>query len=603
MNLRQSRRLRPLTACLTLAAALVGLAGAPGAQAAVPGINVAGNDPSRVAQALATNAKLVRFFVEWKSLQPTRSDVYPSQDPGAANLARTFDDAIRQVNAAGAKPIFVILGTPEWANGTADQLVPPTDPQDYADFFARFVRHTRSVGDVAAYEVWNEQDGPEFWHAAGAEDGDRYGTMLRATYKTAKPVAGDSAILVGPLTGNNATYLSKLYASGSKGSFDGVAVHTDTACLALPPDFYYREDPGARIGRFTFVGYRSVRAVMAANDDLKPIWMTELGWTSTGGQPSTCARIPNSGTRSDGVTEADQAAFLKQAYGCLARDPYVVAGFWFTMFDNPRESPNELRHYGLVRADGSRKPSYAAFTDVTGANGGGPGPCGDFDPPTVRFLGPADGVGFTKSLLIQATATDTADTGVRPSGLARISLSVDGKPAFFRFTSIKDGETATLDWLRAADLTDGEHTLSAEAADVLGNTSKASIKIRKGAQFASKTTFKPKFVLPTGKNPKCLGRRCSFKGRLTAPPGVSIAGRVRVEWQFFSRQRVRSTIPGRKRYILKWVTFHKGGASAKKSFTFTQRLAKGGKWRVRVFYAGALPLLKATTSFKPFSVR
>ncbi len=590
---------RLLALCVLVVAVLVPAT----AQAATPGINLSGNDPRRIAQALQTDAKLVRFFVEWSTLQPAQGDGYPSKDPGAATLANDVDSAIKQVNAGGAKPIFVILGTPAWANGSSDQFVPPTDPQDYATFIARFVRHTRAVGQIAAYEIWNEQDEDGFWHAPNPPDATRYAALLKMTYAAAKPVAGDTPILVGALTGNNAGYLEQLYALGAKGSFDGVAVHTDTACLSLGPDFYYREDPGARLGRYTFLGYRSVRQVMQANDDLKPIWMTELGWSSTNGGPTSCTRGAGAGRRADGVSEAVQAQFLAQAYGCLARDPYVVAGFWFTMFNDPRQTPREIGNYGLIRDDGTRKPSYAAFKAVTAAGGSTVAPCGDFTPPTVSFVTPSAGAGFAKSLLIRATATDTADEGVTPSGLMRIAYSVDGKDPFYRFGELKNGDTVELDWLRAGELSDGEHTLTAEASDALGNVARTSIKIFRGAQYASRTTFTPTFRFPArGKNPSCRGRTCRFKGVLVAPSGVSVGGRVRVEWQFFSRQRVRSLVPGKRRYVSKWVVFHKGGASAKKPFTFTQKLKKRGRWRVRVTYDGALPLKKAASPYKVFAV-
>ena len=83
-------------------------------------------------------------------------------------------------------------------------------------------------------------------------------------------------MLVGGLVGNDFEFVEALYDNGAKGSFDGVGVHTDTACLTTDPREYYRE-PSGRIGRYSFTGYREVRATMLAHGDDKPIWMTELG--------------------------------------------------------------------------------------------------------------------------------------------------------------------------------------------------------------------------------------------------------------------------------------------------------------------------------------
>jgi len=96
-----------------------------------------------------------------------------------------------------------------------------------------------------------------------------------------------AAILLGPTTGNNYAFIDQLYAAGLKGFFDGVSVHTDTGCLVNDPGLFYR-DPLGHIGQYTFLGYRSIREVMLAHRDYKPIWMTELGW-------STSKEICNSG--------------------------------------------------------------------------------------------------------------------------------------------------------------------------------------------------------------------------------------------------------------------------------------------------------------------
>ena len=102
-------------------------------------------------------------------------------------------------------------------------------------------------------------------------------------------------------------------------------MHTDTACLDRGPDEFYREN--GVLARFTFLGYRTVRDTMAAHGDGgKPIWMSELGWSSTNGSPTSCTRGTWAGQKPSGVTEANQAAFLTKAYACLANDPYVTEG-------------------------------------------------------------------------------------------------------------------------------------------------------------------------------------------------------------------------------------------------------------------------------------
>ena len=136
-----------------------------------------------------------------------------------------------------------------------------------------------------------------------------------------------------------------------------MAVHTDTACLTTDPREYYRE-PSGRIGRYSFTGYREVRATMLANGDDKPVWMTELGWSTTS---AICERGGRAGTKDGGVSQAIQADFLSKAYGCLANDPWVTQAAWFSLHDLQTGSTNDALNLGLITDSFVRKPAFGAF--------------------------------------------------------------------------------------------------------------------------------------------------------------------------------------------------------------------------------------------------
>jgi hypothetical protein len=470
-----------------------------------------------------------------------------------------------------------------------------------------FARHNAAVGDVAAYEVWNEEDAAEFWHGPNPGAAS-YAPLLKASYGAAKPVAGGAAILAGPTTANNAGFISGLYDRGLKGSFDGVAVHTDTACLTNAPDRFIRDGAGGPINQYSFLGYRSVRAVMVAHGDADAkIWMTELGWSSSGGV-APCERGAGAGKGASGVTEAQQAAFLTQAYGCLAHDDYVVAAAWFTLNDRRDQKPDEINHYGLLDIAGKPKPSYAAFKQVTAANGGSAGPCGDFTAPKVTILTPTPDLGYTGRLLIQASGQDEADAGVTPAGLIRLSFRIDGSDQAIGNYEVGDGKVAEQDYFGASKLADGKHTLTVVGTDANGNVGETSVAFYKGTQYVT-TSFATTFAIPRTvtvrgrkvRNPACVKLTCTFSGRLGLPAGVAPSGRVRIEWQLLSRQRIKSLVKGVKRYRTRWVTFHKGGAAPGKPFAFKQKLKRHGHWRVRVTYPGAPPLKKSASPWGRFT--
>ena len=177
---------------------------------------------------------------------------------------------------------MVVQRSPAWASGGKGGIHPPTDASTFGAAMGGFAQR---VPGVDAWELWNEEDESIFW--AGGADPAKYAAMVKAAYPAIKAVQPNDIVVTGATTGNNFDFIEALYAHGIKGSFDAVAVHTDTACLVNGPDVHYRDEQG-KIGRYTFTGYREVHAVMARHGDGdKPIWMTELGWNTQ----DDCARL------------------------------------------------------------------------------------------------------------------------------------------------------------------------------------------------------------------------------------------------------------------------------------------------------------------------
>ncbi|MCW3003785.1 MAG: cellulase family glycosylhydrolase, partial [Conexibacter sp.] len=419
-------------------------------------------------------------------------------------------------------------------------------------------------------------------------DAGQYAAMLRAAYSGIK--AGDPAatVVAGPMTGNDYGWLESLYAAGAGGSFDVVAVHTDTSCLDRGPDEFYRED--GKLARFTFLGYRTVHQTMAAHGDGdKPIWMSELGWSSTNGGPASCTRGMWSGQKPSGVSEAAQATFLAKAYSCLANDPYVAQAAWFTMRDTTAESVDELNHYGLLHADGSPKPSLSAFRAVAQSGGGGAGSCGDFDGPTIRVLKPAPGQQFLDKLDLSAAATD------RGVGIARITFAFDGGQEIRNYTDnlVNDAPVGLAPWQGSRKLALGPHTVEVTALDKNGNTTTQTVSVTKVAKLAA--TLTPKFKLKT-KKVKCKKRVCSVAGSLShgaakaAGPLPSLGGKVAVEWQFRNKKG-------------KWRKLVGGLKPAHKPFSFKAKLKLKGRWRVHVVYQGQAPYKKTASKYLTFRVK
>ena len=215
--------------------------------APAPGINVAGiPSTQQLDQVEATGAKYVRFFVLWRDLEPNVKGTY---DENAINV---YGGVFARMKARGISPILVVTSSPQWASGSTNPNTPPQNVKDYADFIAHFAADTRVKGNVGAYEIWNEEDESQFWSTGPSAF--HYAALVKAAYPAVKAADPAATVLLGPTTGNNYTWIDQLYDNGIKGSFDGASVHTDTACLNVSPDTFYRED--GHLGRFTFLCYR-----------------------------------------------------------------------------------------------------------------------------------------------------------------------------------------------------------------------------------------------------------------------------------------------------------------------------------------------------------
>ncbi|HEX7609086.1 MAG TPA: hypothetical protein VF380_00305, partial [Solirubrobacteraceae bacterium] len=442
-----------LAAMLTgLLLALAAGTGASSALAAEPGVgvnNLAG--PQMTAEA-ALGAHWVRMFVSWRSLQPARG-------PISAGALGTYEQVFQKL-PAGTKVILDVFGTPRWETGSSDEHAPPANPHDYAAFVGALAQ--RFAGHVSAYEIWNEEDESRWW--SGGPDPGAYARLLEATYPVVKGTEPKATVVLGGLTGNDYPFLQSVYAAGAKGSFDAVGVHTDTACNVLSPYVFLRGVDNRMIPD-SFLAYREVHATMLANGDDKPIWMTELSWRTTG---ATCNEGAWAGQKPEGVSDEQQATFLSQAYHCLAQAPYVQVALWF-----PIQDEGALVS-GLVRADGSHKPSFTALRSYVRYGDRLTEPCGVFTGPKITVGSPTNRKRYEGPLSIHVRASSS-------QGVFRIRLLIDG-----RLIRNYDGRNypttlrGAINWMGAKHLRRGRHTLSFLAYDKQRNTSRVNVVIYHG---------------------------------------------------------------------------------------------------------------------------
>jgi hypothetical protein len=534
-------------------ALLLGLS-AP-AQGAELGLNVnggaaAGNNRQAFDDLGTLNARWARHFLFWDDFDP-------------ANGYALYEAMIAEEERRGVKTLITVTS----ARGQ------PPDPAAFARFMGELARR---LPGADAFQIWNEADEGIYWR--GAPDAPAYVNVLRASYAAIKRNAPAATVVFSPTVGNNYGFLEAAYAAGAQGSFDAMAVHTDTACLDRPPSYFYRERDG-RLGRFTFLAYREVHEVMRANGDGdKPIWMTEFGWSAA---RHRCEVGASAGDKPAGVTERRQARWLLAAMNCLERDPYVTVAMWFTNRDlsGDRKMPNM---YGLRRYNGSTRPAFDAFRRWASGGGRSSAACGDFRGPRVDLLAPGDGFVLAPGSNLRIRARSTA------RDLHRIWFRVEGPGADALFDD--DSRPITLlgrralrarDWGGARRLQNGTHRLIVYATDRRDNAGPpVEITFHKGVAGSARSGSLVRFP-----RLRLLGRGPVRVLRGGSLPGITV-GAVRVEW-FHKRGR-------------RWRRLHARAFAARRPFRMAQRLSRPGRWRVRAVYLGRPGIRRAASCWFVF---
>jgi hypothetical protein len=461
MRLRAYSLLGPLAA---LALAAGASASTPVASATEVGVNIAAtsgnyfNSPKVRAAIHSSRPAWVRVFIGWNAIEPQK---------GVYNVAEIQSYQHFFASLPPTTKVDVdVQGTPAWAaGGSSDTRTPPVNPADYG----AFVNYLANAfhGRVAAWEIWNEEDNSGWWNGTPAQ----YAALLKSAYTSIKSVDPKATVILGGMTGNDGPFLSQLYAAGARGSFDAVGIHTDTACNIASP-YLFEYNRGTRtINQYFFLGFTAVHAVMVgAGDGTKPIYVTELGWSSTGAE---CRTGHWAGQKLAGVTQPTQAAYLRQAYHCLAqpRYAYVKVAMWFELFNNGT-STAPLNNFGLLNHDYSPKPAFTEFQQESLHGDQLSGPCGNFAAPVIRILRPTPGQRYSGPLRI-AVAASSPSNGVREitiqlSRRSRVHFFSKGFPARFG---------GSIAWQAAKSIKLGPHTIKIIVTDKLGNVSHMVIRV------------------------------------------------------------------------------------------------------------------------------
>ena len=225
--------------------------------------------PANLAAMRAAGIRWARADFSWNAVEWKKGDWHFN------HLDRVLDEA----DKAGITILPILDYNVSWANPAFQHL------DDWSEYVRQLV--TRYKDRIRYWEVWNEENIPNFWKEPNAKD---YVTLLKRTYEIIKEIDPELKVVFGGLAGVPHDYYENVLKEGGGKYFDIVNIHpyrggivTVSLCERFLDD----------IKKF-----RDLTIKYTGED--RPVWITEMGW----------ATPPAFGTTNRQVIEAG----LKQLY-------------------------------------------------------------------------------------------------------------------------------------------------------------------------------------------------------------------------------------------------------------------------------------------------
>jgi hypothetical protein len=315
-------------------------------------------------RAQSVNTQIVRTTVYWSRVTSMRpANARNPNDP--AYRFGDLDELVRNAELRGMQVMLTIWGTPTWANGGKGQNYAPKNYNDLTNFAYAVARRYsgafNGIPPVGYFTVWNESNLGQFLSPQYDSKGKPvapfiYAKLYQAAYAGIK--AGNPRALIGigetsargrdkaihaagiSETESPGRFAQLLSTVRPKLRFDAWSQHPYPTELTQKPTANVRwpnvtlsQLPRLETSLDQWFGRKNI-----------PIWITEYGYQTKPQQPN-------------GVTYAQQTAYLRTALTVARNDPRVQMFIWFIF----RDDPTSAWKSGLLQPDGGKKPAVFAF--------------------------------------------------------------------------------------------------------------------------------------------------------------------------------------------------------------------------------------------------
>jgi hypothetical protein len=316
--------------------------------------------------------RTVRLTINWSKVEPAPG-VFHWDGVNAGNV----DGKVAALARNGITPAFSVYGAPKWATGSGNAAVPPVEGgalQDWKTFLQKAVQRYKEGGGywqarpeltprpAKSWQIWNEPNLPKYFAKPGSnpvrsypQAPKAYGKLVKASDQAIHAADPHAKLVLAGMTGQPkggsqtaASFVTKvLRVRGVKRHFDVAALHPYGPRI---------KDYKSRISQFR-------TALNKHGAKKKPIWLTEVGWGSANNRQPL-----NKGMRG-------QASMLQKSFKLTLenRKKWKIGRLYWFDWRDPEPGTRALCTFcpsaGLLKHDGSHKPSYDRFKRFSRAQG------------------------------------------------------------------------------------------------------------------------------------------------------------------------------------------------------------------------------------------
>lgn len=215
-----------------------------------------------------------------------------------------------------------------YGNSLYDSGFTPSSPTALAAYGA-FTNELVSHYNSPAVEIYNEFNHPPMNKGKCGITPDCYIPLLQSASAAVKANHPDTKIIGPAIARNDDAWLTGLYQAGGLQYLDAISFHPYDYTVESGPEFLEAsvQQAEARIKEYN-------------NGETKPIWITELGWSTAG------------------FSEQDQADNLVRAQA-IAFANNVERFYWYDLVNDETDLAHHEGNFGLVRQVTSTVPAFA----------------------------------------------------------------------------------------------------------------------------------------------------------------------------------------------------------------------------------------------------